>query len=69
MSQFLFNIAGSTKELLFVNVQSFLELFEISNYGQILCTDDNILFRADLEYNLFSCSPQDFYSLPALSVQ
>lgn len=63
MSQFLFNIAVSTKQLLFVNVQSFLELFEISNYEQILCTDDNVLFSADLEYRLFCSSPQDFYCL------
>lgn len=53
MFQFLFNVAVNTKQLLFDNVQSFPELFEISDYGQILCTGDKVLFRADLEYHLF----------------
>lgn len=69
MSQFLFNIAVNTKKWLFVNVQLFVELFEIGNYRQILCTDDDVLFSADLEYHLLFSSPQDFNSPPALSVQ
>lgn len=50
----MLNIAHSDHRTVAINVQSFLELFEFGNYGQILCADDNILFSADIENNHFS---------------
>lgn len=45
MSQFLFNIAVNTEQLLVVNVQTFLELFEISmeKYCVLLITSCSVM--------------------------